>query len=132
MAEKLLSTKKTDSYLVGVHIRRGDYAQFQDGEMYFADDIYISAIKKYKEKIIKNKNIEFLLISNEVININFYSEIAPLYFGLQSPGVDQALLAQCEHILGVDSTFSAWPCFLHDIPHTLISFQNNIIQLKSC
>jgi hypothetical protein len=130
IAEKLLSIQKTDAYLVGVHIRRGDYAQFRDGELYFDDNVYLSAMQIFKKNMIPNKKIEFLLLSNEVMNIKLYSEMSPLYFGLQNPGVDQALLARCDHILGVESTFSGWISFLHDIPQTLISFQNRIIQLK--
>lgn len=130
-ADRLLSTKKPDSYLVGVHIRRGDYAQFRDGELYFDDKLYLNAIKTFKKTITQNKNIEFLLLSNEVLNIKSYSETALLYFGLQHPGIDQALLARCDHILGVESTFSAWPSFLHNIPRTLISLQGNVINLNN-
>jgi hypothetical protein len=132
IAERLLLIKKTDAYLVGVHIRRGDYAQFRDGELYFDDNLYLFAMKIFKKNMMPNKNIEFLLLSNEAVNIKFYSEMAPLYFGLQNPGVDQALLARCDHILGVGSTFSAWLSFLHNIPQTLISRQNNTVQLKPC
>ncbi len=121
--------KKSSYFLVGIHIRRGDYAQFCNGKMFFNDDFYLQAIKCFINEYNGDKDLKFLIISNEDIKIDFFSEINPLYFGVQCPGVDQALLEKCDHILGVESTFSAWPCFLHDIPQTFISKTDNCVKL---
>jgi hypothetical protein len=65
--------------------------------------------------------IQFLLVSDESLEIENFAPLAPLYFGRQDPGTDQALLAASNAIVGPSSTFSAWPSYVHAIPRAQIN-----------
>jgi hypothetical protein len=120
-ARHLLKEKCGFSKLVGVHIRRGDYRVFADGAWFFEDEVYARIMKDLKASYPGPGEVGFLLVSDESLDTSSFDPIAPLTFGKNDPGLDQALLSLCDFILGPESTFSAWPGFLHEIPRAVIA-----------
>lgn len=103
-----LSISKYD-VMVGIHIRRGDYREFKGGKYYFEDDAYCSAMRNMLEEF-PDKNMGFLICSNEEIDIDNFSgynvHLGPGHF-IQ----DLSALAKCDYIIGPHSTYSFWACF---------------------
>jgi hypothetical protein len=109
------------SKIVGMHIRRGDYRTFADGAWYFDNAVYTRVMHELKSSFRGPGEVGFLLVSDEALGISDFSPLEPLYFGKSDPGLDQALLSMCHAIVGAESTFNAWPAFLHKIPRAVIA-----------
>jgi Glycosyl transferase family 11 len=102
--------------IIGVHIRRGDYADFQNGKWFFNDDFYAQKLKEIMQlQSFKNKKIGFIICSNEVIKTDYFNTLNILIE--QRPFVeDMLLLSLCDYIVGVPSTFSMWASFYGQKP----------------
>jgi hypothetical protein len=120
-AASLLKDRLPDSLLVAVHIRRNDYRVFDEGRHYYPDSVYFRSMLNLQETHSGARPIQFLLVSDESLEIENFAPLAPLYFGRQDPGTDQALLAASNAIVGPSSTFSAWPSYVHAIPRAQIN-----------
>ena len=122
-----LKLRKKDKFLVAIHIRRGDYKKWNDGEFFFDDKFYKKAINKLRNKLIsENKDPYIIGISDEKINhkIGFDN----IYEGSWKD--DQMILQCCDLILGPPSTFTLWASYISRIP--LIQFKCiNDINLKN-
>jgi hypothetical protein len=123
-ARELLHFSEGRSVLVGVHMRRGDYREFNDGVFYYDDETYLKNISALKNTYRGSKRLKFLLISNELINLENYRSVDYLHFGMQDAPVDMSLLQSCDYILAPPSTFSGWCSFLHDIPIFIVRDRN--------
>ena len=62
--EKINEIKKSNEIIVGVHIRRGDYKAFHDGQWFYSDEEY----SKWMKILSGKANIKFVIFSNEKIN----------------------------------------------------------------
>jgi hypothetical protein len=127
-SQSLLRSKKKGSVLIGVHIRRGDYKNFDGGKYYFDDHVYARLIRNLVRSSDSNYVYEALLISNETITTENYKGIEILYFGPQEAAVDQLLLQQCSYIIAPDSTFSGWASFIQDIPIAIVKSPSSCIK----
>ncbi len=101
--------KKSGDILVGVHIRRGDYAQFAGGKYFFSHSQYAAKMKELQGSPIGRK-VTFVVCSNE--------ELKSEYFGglpfKEAPGhlvKDMYILSQCDLIMGPPSSYSLWASF---------------------
>lgn len=97
---------KKDRISVGVHIRRGDYAQFNSGIWFYSDGDYCKWMNQIQNQI---SNVDFYISSNENININNFNKInAPITLLNGSPVEDLCCLSKCKYIMGPPSTYSWW------------------------
>lgn len=126
-AEELLGNNLCNKTIICVHIRRNDYAHYAGGRYYFDDRVYLKNLVELKRTSKSPHSLKFVLISDEIIQIDNYKSIDPLYFGNKGIGFDQAILQLSDYIIGTFSTFSAWPSFLHQIPMAVISDDQKII-----
>jgi hypothetical protein len=114
--KKIATIKKEDIKLVGVHIRRTDYIQWQNGRYYFDDEVY----KKNMEIIQKQINFKFgkevfFIIFSDVItsfekednNYGFRFAVSkePWY-------IDHHLMSKCDYLIGPPSTFTGWASYI--------------------
>jgi hypothetical protein len=98
--------------LVGVHVRRGDYAGFAGGDYFFELGEYREAMERMVELIGGGKQVRFLVCGNE-------SGVAEAgeWRGMEVVGgtgvavEDLALLGRCDFLVGPPSTFSMWASF---------------------
>ena len=118
---------KNNKYLVGLHIRRGDYKTWQEGKYYFDDSFYNRVIGKLKKDLrLEGKDPFFVVVSDELIShkINFD------YKTCGSWRDDQITLQNCDLLVGPPSTFSMWASYISQIP--LITLNNiNKIELDN-
>lgn len=102
--------------VVGVHIRRGDYKTYNNGQWYYCNETYIGFMKQVLENTsFGQKRTAFLLCSNEVLD---YDEFKAFHLIKPSGHIieDMHALAQCNAIIGPPSTYSGWASFYGDVP----------------
>ncbi len=107
--------KKEEYTLIGIHIRRGDYEWCAPNFFYAIDDY----IKKMKElaSIFKNKNIKFLICSNEILEETLFMKSGLNFvFGLNEQIKDIYSFAKCDYLVGPPSTYTGWASFYGDVP----------------
>ena len=119
LIKKIDNLKKEGKFIVGIHIRKGDYKKWRDGIYYFDDIFYEKIIEKIKFLLINaNKDPFIIVVSDEEISKN-------LSHNLKSNGSwieDQVILQSCNLLLGPPSTFTMWASYISKIP---------LIQIKS-
>jgi Glycosyl transferase family 11 len=117
--------------LIGVHIRRGDYADFKKGQWFFDDATYVHKLLEINQlDAFKNKKIGFIICSNGVIDQSLFTGLH-IEFETRHFMVDLQLLSGCDFIVGVPSTFSMWASFYGQRPllqlqesHSKINFED--------
>ncbi|WP_455591266.1 alpha-1,2-fucosyltransferase [Bacteroides sp.] len=121
--------------MVGVHIRRGDYATYRGGKYYFDLEVYANYMLKLKEQIISNSaigekvQVRFLLCSNERISMKKFAGL-DVVIGNGDFIVDLYSLSLCDYIIGVPSTFSQWASFYGKVPLGIITSSDACVSLK--
>ena len=101
--------KNSDVITVGVHLRRGDYRTFRNGELYFDDAVMIRWLKHLSETMESGKSVRFALCSNEKIDIETYKRNGLDVFTPGGSGIeDLCCLSLCDYVMGPPSTFSFW------------------------
>lgn len=121
-AQQLLESRKVFSQknkIIAVHVRQGDYEFFDGGKHYFKEEVY-AACMRHLLTTAQERNLVFILITKEEINLNAFDGLPFYFFGKQSVGIDQALLQFADYIISPKSTFSSWASFLHNIPRAVI------------
>jgi hypothetical protein len=113
--------------LVGLHVRHGDYRDFQGGRYYYALERYAS-IALDAAALFSPARVGFLVCSDE--------RYAPDQFpGLEvSMGPGDALgdlyaLSACDYLVGPPSTFTAWASFYGRVPLCQLSGANQRFEL---
>jgi hypothetical protein len=105
----LIEKCKADSDLViGVHIRRGDYALFADGKYFYSPAQYLEKMKQL-QNCMPNKRIKFLICSND--NVEFNDSVIRIQKATGHVVEDMYALSKCDLIIGPPSTYSLWASF---------------------
>jgi hypothetical protein len=122
---------ENDSYKIGVHIRRGDYKNWNNGIYFFDDYTYINACKQAAEaKKGLNRKINFHLFSQQTLSLP--GSIADSDVTDKSsvdPVRDLIGLSQCDLIIGPPSTFSMLASFIGNVP--IVSIENSDFEYKN-
>lgn len=113
-----LKTEQFAQYdaVVGVHIRRGDYKTYNNGQWYYSNETYVGFMEQVLQTTaFGNKRTAFFICSNETLNYEEFSGfnlIMPTHHLIE----DLYGLAACTAIIGPPSTFSGWASFYGDVP----------------
>lgn len=114
-----LQLKTNGKFLVGLHIRRGDYKVWDNGKYFFSDNFYMKVVENLKMKLLReNKDPFFIVVSDEKVE----SKIKFDFFSNGSWHEDQIVLQNCNLLVGPPSTFTMWASYISQIP---------LIQLKT-
>jgi hypothetical protein len=100
--------------LVGIHIRRGDYRHYRNGQWYFEDATY-RRLMLHLTTLFPEKNVGFIVTTNE----RFPADRLAGLNAHPGPGhfiLDMYALAACDAIAGAPSTFSGWASFFGEKP----------------
>jgi len=103
--------KQKNHTLVGIHIRRGDYKDFEGGRYYYELEEYKHVMFRMIDLL--KKEVIFLICTNENIELNQFQEFN-CALGLGSSIEDLYSLSECDYIIGPPSTFSIWASFYGD------------------
>lgn len=96
--------------LIGVHIRRGDYAHFQGGRYYYQDSDYARWMRETEEQM-PGRRVRFLVCSHEQLDEKQFAGLRVT----RGPGTaiqDMYALAETDWMMGPPSTFTAWAAFV--------------------
>ena len=115
----VMSSEVETSLALGVHIRRGDYAQWQNGQYYFDDAVYAAHINRFAE-LHPDKTIHVFLSTNDSqVSAEAYQQACPkvvIHHFKGSAPEDLFMLSECDYLIGPPSTFSLVAAMYRDIP----------------
>ena len=111
--------------VVGVHIRRGDYATWNDGRFFYSLEQYHRFMLRVKE-CYAGRRVAFFISSNETFDLSLFHGCSCYRFtGEPSAAVlDLYTLSVCDRIIGPVSTFSRWASFIGEVPLCFIENDN--------
>lgn len=104
---------------LGIHIRRGDYANFYDGRFLYSDEQYLSVIRSFIQQH-PNEHITIYICGNDPkLNHDYYRRQlndCEVVFPEGNPGQDLCLLSHCHYLIGAPSTFTLVAAMYYDLP----------------
>ena len=104
---------------LGVHIRRGDYAQWADGRYYYTDEVFAAHINRFAE-IHQEKEVHVYLSTNDAgVTAEKYQAMCPqvhVHHLQGSAPEDLFMLSECDYLIGPPSTFSLVAAMYRDLP----------------
>lgn len=126
---KLWRAKAAGSVAVGIHIRRGDYQEWQGGRFFFHDDVYLRIISQVRD-YYRDKSLSCWVVvcSND-------SEAPVCGQDQVSRGrwfADQLVLQNCDVLVGPPSTFTLWASYISEIPLLQIESASQTVDLTRC
>lgn len=117
-AERMISSlRKEADMVVGVHVRRGDYATWQNGRFYFELEEYHLFMQKIQH-LFSDRRVAFFISSNEDFNTDVFADCTCSRFGREPSGavLDLYTLSLCDRIVGPVSSYSRWASFIGEVP----------------
>jgi hypothetical protein len=104
---------------LGVHIRRGDYAEWRDGIYCYDDEVYARHINRFAS-LHPNEELHVYLSTNDAsVTEERYQELCPtvhIHHLHGSAPEDLFMLSECDYVIGPPSTFSMVAAMYRDIP----------------
>jgi len=117
--EKVVEAMNHGDMILGVHIRRGDYATFHDGKFFFSDEQYVNVIRRFLT-LHPDRQVKVFICGNDPkLDKDYYRRELPsceVVFPDGNPGEDLCLLSHCDYLIGAPSTFSLVAAMYHDRP----------------
>jgi hypothetical protein len=117
-AETLIAEmRQTSDLIVGVHIRRGDYATWNDGRFFYELEDYRQFMLRI-QALYQNKRVSFFISSNEDFPLDTFKGCNCRRFGKEpsSAILDLYTLSICDLMIGPFSTYSRWASFIGEVP----------------
>ena len=117
-AEKMvIELRQNADMVVGVHIRRGDYATWNDGRFFFEMEEYHQFMLRIQQ-CYKDKRVSFFISSNEDFSSDCFEGCTCKRFGKEASGaiLDLYTLSLCDAITGPVSSYSRWASFIGEVP----------------
>lgn len=117
-AEGLITEMRlTSDIIVGVHIRRGDYATWNDGRFFYSLEEYHLFMLRVQQ-LYKDKKVSFFISSNEDFSLDIFEDCKCRRFGKEPSGaiLDLYTLSLCDRIIGPFSSYSRWASFIGEVP----------------
>ncbi len=130
-AERLIKKMKDSAdIIIGIHIRRGDYATWNDGRFYFSLDEYHSFMIQLKEQF-EDKQVAFFISSNEMFSLDIFKECKCFRFTNEPSAaiLDLYTLSICDYIVGPISSYSRWASFIGEVPLLFLENHKQIIEI---
>ena len=118
----IYKNKLLAKYIVGVHIRRGDYKLWKNGRYYFDNKFYLDKMLEMKNQL--KDSVLFVLCSNELIDVEDFNDVQVIC----SNGdmiTDLYTLSKCDYLIGPPSTYSAWASFMEMYHYYILNLKLN-------
>lgn len=117
--QKAEQNSQDDIVRLGVHIRRGDYAQWRDGQFLFSDEVYSDHINRFAD-MHPGKALHVYLSTNDPsVSEEHFQKLCPkvcIHHLQGSAPEDLFMLSECDYLIGPPSTFSMVAAMYRDIP----------------
>ena len=118
VAETVGQARERCEVLVGVHIRQGDYRDFQGGRYYFETPQYAQVMERMNA-LFPGRRVGFLICSNQPQDARHFQRFEHR-FGTGHLVEDMYALAACDFLLATMSTYSLWASFYGQTPLYII------------
>lgn len=132
-AEGLVAEMKKESDLVvGVHIRRGDYATWHDGRFFYDLEDYHRFMLQVQQAY-PSRRVSFFISSNEDFPLDIFEGCTCRRFGREPSGaiLDLYTLSLCDRIMGPFSSYSRWASFIGEVPLCFLESKDQQLTDKS-
>ena len=123
--------RKTSDFVVGVHIRHGDYKTFENGRYYYTLEEFHHFMLQIKQ-LYCNRRVAFFISSNEAFSTDIFEGCTCYRFQKEPSGdiLDLHTLSLCDRIFGPWSTYSRWAAFIGEVPLCCIKEKGQSITEK--
>ena len=109
--------RQESDIVIGVHIRRGDYATWNDGR-------FLYSLEEYRQFMLRvqqwssDKRVGVFISSNEDFSLDSFQGCNCLRYGKEpsGPALDLYTLSLCDFIIGPFSSYSRWASFIGEVP----------------
>lgn len=115
----MLKWKVMYNTIICIHMRRGDYKNFEGGKYYYDWTFYKNLIVYLKNNLFLNQNTLFYLCSDENIpqqGFIYNDENIKIYISQHHFIEDMYVLYHSNYIIGPPSTFTMWASFIGKTP----------------
>ena len=133
MAEGMIDNmRKGSDIVVGVHIRRGDYATWHDGRFFYELEEYHQFMLRVQE-LYNDQRVSFFISSNEDFSLDVFEGCNCSRFG-REPSVailDLYTLSLCDRIMGPVSSYSRWASFIGEVPLCFLESKDQQFSFES-
>lgn len=106
--------RRDGSLLVGVHVRRGDYAHFKDGAFFYSHAHY-RRVMEAVQAAFPDEDVSFFVCSDEPVPADVFSGL-PVSRGTGQQLEDLYALGECDRLVGPPSTYTGWASFYGGAP----------------
>ena len=114
--EEAFGKRRENGFLIiGVHIRRGDYKEWEGGKYYLDNADYAERMREVG-RLFPDHRICFFISSNEPVRKSDFEGLDLMETGFTTPVHDLYGLSLCDRIIGPLSTFSRWASFYGRVP----------------
>jgi hypothetical protein len=114
--------------LVGLHVRRGDYANWLGGKFFYGLDAYAAWLKAANE-LWPDKKVSLLVCSNENVDDLLGLMGIQASAGPGAPITDLYALAACDFLIGPPSTFTLWASYYGGAPLHMLMEKDQQLQI---
>lgn len=135
-AERMYSELRSHgekTMLVGVHVRRGDYALWRGGHYYFADSVYVRSMRSLSAEFAEKHRcrVMFVVFSNEKMDLqNFKAKEYDVRISHGTAVGDHYLMSKCDYLFGPPSTFTRWAAYMGKKPLAYIEDASQTLSLS--
>jgi len=102
-------------FIIGVHVRRGDYRTWEGGKYYLELPDY-AALMRQAMALHPDRKILFFISTNEEYAATEFEGLPLMEANFRSAAKDLYALSLCDRIMGPLSTFSRWASFYGNVP----------------
>jgi hypothetical protein len=113
-------------FVIGVHIRQGDYRAWKGGIHYFETEQYVHWMRE-ASSLHPGRRIVFLVCASDRVDSALFGGL-PVRMGPGEVVSDLHALSLCDAIMGPPSTFSTWASYSGRVP--LCMLQHHHQELK--
>lgn len=124
--------RKESDMVIGVHIRRGDYATWNNGRFFYELKEYHQFMLRAQELYI-NQRVSFFISSNEAFSLEIFEGCNCRRFGKEPSGaiLDLYTLSICDRIMGPFSSYSRWASFIGEVPLCFLETKDQVFTENS-
>mgnify|MGYP000926292542 CR=1 FL=1 len=130
VSSELDKYKSEGYFIVGVHMRGGDYRHWESGQYFFEKEEYRDFMFQIKT-LFANEKVCFFISTNEKYDKSYFGEFILCELNKNTTAIhDLYTLSQCNRIIGPHSSFSRWASFIGDVPLCYIEHGGEIASDK--
>ena len=111
--------------MIGVHVRRTDYREWQGGKYCYSNSVYERVLDEMRRLV---DGVRFTVFTDEPESLS--PQLSQFNSQPTTPEQDQWLMSKCAYLIGPPSTFTAWASFMGKVP--LLHLMNDKQNVRLC